>query len=53
MDRFVSSYTMRLDAKGRVSIPAPYRTVLTRDGFDGAYLHPALDARRSMPAGAG
>ncbi|OYY81082.1 MAG: division/cell wall cluster transcriptional repressor MraZ, partial [Rhizobiales bacterium 35-66-30] len=28
MDRFVSTYTMRLDAKGRVSIPAPYRAVL-------------------------
>lgn len=44
MDRFVSSYTMRLDAKGRVSIPAPYRTVLARDGLDGAYCLPALDA---------
>ncbi|ALK08194.1 division/cell wall cluster transcriptional repressor MraZ [Blastochloris viridis] len=43
MDRFVSSYTMRLDAKGRVSIPAPYRTVLTKDGFDGAFCIPALD----------
>jgi MraZ protein len=43
MDRFVSSYTMRLDAKGRVSVPAPYRTVLTKDGFDGAFCIPALD----------
>jgi MraZ protein len=43
MDRFVSNYTLRLDAKGRVSIPAPYRSVLARDGFDGLYCYPALD----------
>jgi MraZ protein len=49
MDRFVSTYTMRLDAKGRVSIPAGFRAVLARDGFEGLYCqpspgHPALDA---------
>lgn len=44
MDRFVSNFTNRLDAKGRVSIPASYRSVLARDGFDGLYVHPALDA---------
>ena len=43
MDRFVSNYTLRLDAKGRVSIPAPFRAVLARDGFDGLYCYPALD----------
>jgi MraZ protein len=43
MDRFVSNYTLRLDAKGRVSIPAPYRAVLARDAFDGLYCYPALD----------
>jgi len=43
MDRFVSNVTSRLDAKGRVSIPAPFRAVLARDGFEGLYLHPALD----------
>ena len=32
MDRFVSHYTLRLDAKGRVSIPASYRAVLAREG---------------------
>ena len=45
MDRFVSNFTNRLDAKGRVSIPAPFRAVLARDGFEGLYVHPALDAR--------
>jgi MraZ protein len=44
MDRFVSSFTNRLDAKGRVSIPAPYRAVLARDGFEGLYVHPSLEA---------
>ena len=44
MDLFVSHYTLRLDAKGRVSIPAPFRAVLMRDGFEGLYCYPALDA---------
>ena len=43
MDRFVSNFTLRLDAKGRVSIPAPFRNVLARDGFDGLYCYPTLD----------
>src|SRR5438128_2403525 len=43
MDRFVSNFMLRLDAKGRVSIPAPYRAVLARDGFEGLYCYPALD----------
>lgn len=43
MDRFVSNYSNRLDAKGRVSIPAPYRAILTKDGFPGLFVHPSLD----------
>lgn len=43
MDRFVSNFPSRLDAKGRVSIPAPFRAILTRDGFPGLYVHPSLD----------
>ena len=50
MDRFVSHYMLRLDAKGRVSVPAPFRAVLTRDGFDGLYCYPALD-RPALDAG--
>ncbi len=45
MDRFVSHFTNRLDAKGRVSIPASFRAVLARDGFDGLYVHPSLDSQ--------
>lgn len=43
MQRFVSNTVLRLDSKGRVSIPASFRAVLTRDGFDGLYCYPALD----------
>jgi MraZ protein len=50
MDRFVSNFTQRLDAKGRVSIPAPFRAVLARDGFDGLYCCPTLD-RPAIDAG--
>jgi MraZ protein len=50
MDRFVSHYVLRLDAKGRVSVPAPFRAVLARDGFDGLYCYPALD-RPALDAG--
>jgi MraZ protein len=50
MDRFVSNLTMRLDSKGRVSIPASFRSVLARDGFDGLYCYPALD-RPAIDAG--
>ena len=50
MNRFVSNVTLRLDAKGRVSIPAAMRSVLTRDGFEGLYCYPALD-RPAIDAG--
>ncbi len=45
MDRFVSTFINKIDAKGRVSIPAPFRTVLERDGYAGGiYCYPSLDA---------
>ena len=45
MDRFVSTFTNKIDAKGRVSVPAPFRAVLTRDGYDGGiYCYPSLDS---------
>ena len=50
MSHFVSNFTLRLDSKGRVSIPAPFRSVLTRDGFEGLYCYPALD-RAAIDAG--
>ncbi len=53
MDRFVSSFTNRLDAKGRVSIPAPFRGVMTRDGYEGLYVHPSLEAQALDAGGNG
>ena len=53
MDRFVSTFTNKIDAKGRVSVPASYRAVLERDGYlqgsaqgggGGIYCYPSLDA---------
>ncbi|MDQ8698189.1 division/cell wall cluster transcriptional repressor MraZ [Hyphomicrobium sp. LHD-15] len=49
MDRFVSTFTNKIDAKGRVSIPAPFRAVLERDGYSqgstgGIYCYPSIDA---------
>jgi MraZ protein len=50
MDRFVSTVTNKIDAKGRVSVPAGFRAVLERDGYRGAgasggiYCYPSLDA---------
>jgi MraZ protein len=50
MDRFVGNVTLRLDSKGRVSIPASFRSVLARNGFPGLYCYPALD-RPAIDAG--
>ena len=59
MLRFVSTITNKLDAKGRVSIPAPFRAVLEADAYRApqgasgqaaaggvlsAYCYPSLDA---------
>ncbi len=45
MERFVSSYTNKVDAKGRVSVPASFRSILARDGFDGVFCYPSLDSQ--------
>jgi MraZ protein len=50
MDRFVSNYTLRLDSKGRVSIPAPFRGVLSGDSSASLYCYPTLD-RPALDAG--
>jgi MraZ protein len=43
MDRFVSLHTNPVDTKGRVSLPAVYRQVLAREGYEGLYVCPSLD----------
>jgi MraZ protein len=44
MDQFVSAFTNKIDTKGRVSVPASFRSVLAKDGLDGIYCYPSLDA---------
>ena len=49
MDRFVSTYENKIDARGRCSLPAPFRAVLENDGYrvggtSGIYCYPSLDA---------
>ncbi|MQT13782.1 division/cell wall cluster transcriptional repressor MraZ [Segnochrobactrum spirostomi] len=41
MHGFVSHFTTKLDAKGRVSVPAPFRAALVKDGFEGLYCFPS------------
>ena len=42
VDRFLSHYANRFDAKGRLSVPAPFRAVLAKEGFEGVFAHPSL-----------
>jgi MraZ protein len=41
---FLSHYSKPLDAKGRLTLPAPFRACLAKEGFEGVFLHPSLDA---------
>ena len=43
MDRFLSSAVNRIDAKGRVSVPAPFRAVVQKRGYQDLYALRALD----------
>ena len=44
LDRFLSQFRNRFDAKGRISLPATFRAILSRSGLEGVFLHPSLDA---------
>lgn len=43
MDRFLSTATNRIDAKGRVSVPAHFRSVLQQRGYSELYALRGLD----------
>ena len=43
-DLYLGNFTSRIDVKGRVSIPASFRAVLAKDGYEGLFVHPSLDA---------
>lgn len=40
---FTSTYTNKVDKKGRVSVPAPFRTLAASQGFNGVFVYPSLD----------
>ena len=42
MQRFLSTIVNRLDAKGRVSVPAAFRQVLAQENLQGFYCIPSL-----------
>ncbi|MDH6232465.1 MraZ protein [Mesorhizobium soli] len=44
MDRFLSNAVNRIDAKGRVSVPAHFRSVLQKRGYGDLYALRALDS---------
>lgn len=43
MDRFLASTVNRIDAKGRVSVPAPFRSILQRQGHEQLYALRSLE----------
>lgn len=43
MDRFLSSATNRIDAKGRVSVPAHFRAIVQKRGYGELYALRSLD----------
>ncbi|WP_416877657.1 division/cell wall cluster transcriptional repressor MraZ [Litorimonas sp.] len=42
---FLSSVTNKVDAKGRVSVPADFRAVVAGSGFDGIVVWPSFDGQ--------
>ena len=42
MDQFLSTFTNRIDRKGRVSVPAEFRAVLTRRNSASVVLYPSV-----------
>src|SRR5215212_5379044 len=42
---FVSTFVNKLDAKGRVSIPAPYRQIVAQQDLPGVYCFPSFTSQ--------
>ena len=45
MNIFLSNTINKIDAKGRVSIPSQFRSVLENQGFAGVYLYPSFTSQ--------
>lgn len=44
MEVFVSSFQNKIDKKGRVSVPAAFRSILEKDGTLQVFCYPAIEA---------
>ena len=42
MQAFYGTFTNKIDAKGRLSVPAPFRAILQQRGLTSVALHPSL-----------
>lgn len=42
MKAFIGTFVNKIDAKGRISVPAPFRTVLHAKNLNGVAVYPAL-----------
>lgn len=42
---FTGTHTNKVDKKGRVSVPAPFRATLSKQGFEGAWAVPQFHWR--------
>lgn len=49
---FTSTYTNKVDKKGRVSVPPPFRALASSQGFNGIFVYPSLDFPAIDGAGA-
>ena len=49
---FVSSYTNKIDKKGRVSVPAAFRAIVSQDGLNQIFCYNALDVPAIEAGGA-
>ena len=47
---FLSTYTMKVDKKGRISVPAQWRAHLSAEGFDGFIAFPSIAAQDAIDA---
>ncbi|WP_404379359.1 division/cell wall cluster transcriptional repressor MraZ [Caenispirillum salinarum] len=45
---FTGTHTNKVDKKGRVSVPAPFRATLSAQGFEGAWLFPNFTGARCI-----
>jgi MraZ protein len=52
MDEFASRFDSKVDQRGRVAIPAPFRAVLTQEGTDEIHCYPHLDYNTIEAGGA-